>query len=412
MDIPVVRRRVRRMERTTLLLLLALFIAAEASAIIYPGQLDHTEGDECPIDSGRTGTCSRSCGNFLRQEQPPRCGIKDSAFLVCCDKIQIHSSLPITDVAPPAVTFECGRNARNMLTLSFSYVGEKKIYVELEDYDPIKSYTEKTILENGTEIVTEYEVGGVGGEMAEKNAWPWMALVGERNGHGINWFCGGVLINEQWVLSALHCFLYKKAETVRLGEHNYKDENDGALHQDFDVVETVNYPGYAYPEAYHDLALLKLSSRVHIQEFISPVCLPWAAESEVDITGHPATLTGYGDTEFQGIPTSYLQEINMTVFPSVQCDRSYSNLLQYANTWPKGIGQETLCAGDPNGGRDACQGDSGGPLVTQDAQGRFVLAGIVSRGYGCGHKDYPGLYVNIRHKPYLTWIKEIAFTSL
>lgn len=56
-----------------------------------------------------------------------------------------------------------------------------------------------------------------------------------------------------------------------------------------------------------------------------------------------------------GFPSSILQEVNVTVFSSSQCDRSYSSLTSYATTWPQGIGQETLCAGDPNGGRDACQ---------------------------------------------------------
>ncbi|MPC40557.1 Clotting factor B [Portunus trituberculatus] len=124
-----------------------------------------------------------------------------------------------------------------------------------------------------------------------------------------------------------------------------------------------------------------------------------------------ATLTGWGDTSFGGFPSSVLQEVDLVMFPSAQCDRSYSSLPHYADTWPQGIGQETLCAGDPAGGRDACQGDSGGPLVSEDANERFVLAGIVSRGYGCGHEDYPGLYANIRHPAYLAWIKEVAFSS-
>lgn len=57
------------------------------------------------------------------------------------------------------------------------------------------------------------------------------------------------------------------------------------------------------------------------------------------------------------------------------------------------------------------QGDSGGPLVSQDSSGNYVLAGVVSRGYGCGHKDYPGLYANLRYQPYLAWIKKVAFTT-
>ena len=35
-----------------------------------------------------------------------------------------------------------------------------------------------------------------------------------------------------------------------------------------------------------------------LKEFISPVCLPWGAESNKDITTQKATLTGWGDTEF------------------------------------------------------------------------------------------------------------------
>ncbi|KAK8372824.1 hypothetical protein O3P69_011819 [Scylla paramamosain] len=244
-------------------------------------------------------------------------------------------------------------------------------------------------------------MGHVGFKEAKPHAWSWMALVGRREGDNNKWFCGGALINEQWVLTALHC-LFESPDVVRLGEHDYQDTNDGAPHQDFDVAETVMYPGYANPEGYHDLALLRLSSRVHIQKFFIPVCLPWGVEREVDITGQTATLTG-------GPPTTFLQQVKVTVFTSDKCDTSYSILPKYNTSWPQGIGEETLCAGDVEGGKDACQGDSGGPLVTKDVGGSFVLAGIVVQGNGCGNKDFPGLYANMRYPPYLVWIKNVAF---
>ena len=59
--------------------------------------------------------------------------------------------------------------------------------------------------------------------------------------------------------------LSSTADTVRLGEHDYNDDNDGADHQDIKVAETVYFPDFTSPEAYHDLALLKLTSTVNTQ---------------------------------------------------------------------------------------------------------------------------------------------------
>lgn len=55
------------------------------------------------------------------------------------------------------------------------------------------------------------------------------------------------------------------------------------------------------------------------------------------------------------------------------------------------------------------QGDSGGPVVYLDEAKRYVLAGVVSRGYGCGLQEFPGLYVDVRLSTYLSWIKKLAF---
>lgn len=41
------------------------------------------------------------------------------------------------------------------------------------------------------------------------------------------------------------------------------------------------------------------------------------------------------------------------------------------------------------------QGDSGGPLIVAADRGGYELIGIVSWGYGCAQRDYPGVYTNI-----------------
>ena len=58
------------------------------------------------------------------------------------------------------------------------------------------------------------------------------------------------------------------------------------------------------------------------------------------------------------------------------------------------VSSDMLCAGLPQGGRDACLGDSGGPLLAR-VQNSWVLVGIVSFGEGCAEPGKPGVYTNL-----------------
>lgn len=53
----------------------------------------------------------------------------------------------------------------------------------------------------------------------------------------------------------------------------------------------------------------------------------------------------------------------------------------------------------------ACQGDSGGPVVAYDKQTKDpTVVGIVSWGYGCADKKYPGVYSRVLAAR--EWIRE------
>lgn len=72
------------------------------------------------------------------------------------------------------------------------------------------------------------------------------------------------------------------------------------------------------------------------------------------------------------------------------------------NTIGAVIADSMFCAGNIEmDGIDGCYGDSGGPLIYKG-----VVIGLVSFGYGCGLRYYPGVYTKISH--FTDWIIDMV----
>ncbi|XP_051572344.1 trypsin-like [Myxocyprinus asiaticus] len=228
----------------------------------------------------------------------------------------------------------------------------------------------------------------VGGQSALAGSWPWQVSI-----HRISTrshFCGGSLINKDWVLSAAHCFQKISAPDIKiyLGRQFQTGSNPNEVSRT--VSQVITHPNYGSTTQNNDIALLQLSSSVTFTDYIQPVCL--ASSGSTFAAGTNSWITGWGKLNFADttLPNT-LQEVQIPIVSYSVCNTAYGG----------GITSNMLCAGLTQGGKDSCQGDSGGPMVNKQGTS-WIQSGIVSFGKDCAVPNYPGVYTRVSQ--YQTWI--------
>ncbi|KAL9985424.1 hypothetical protein ACROYT_G007835 [Oculina patagonica] len=226
----------------------------------------------------------------------------------------------------------------------------------------------------------------VGGNQAQNGSWPWQAMLAYAGG---SQFCGGSLIDQQWVVTAAHCVHDTSASeiVVRMGAYKITD-----IAQELRVVQIIINDEYD-PDTYtHDIALLRLETRAILGEGVGLVCLP--DENFALVTGKECFITGWGTLSSGGSQPDYLQEASVAKVSKKKCKKAYG--------WSN-IDYSMICAGFDAGGVDACQGDSGGPMVCE-FNDKWYLEGVTSWGNGCAAAGKYGVYAKVRFLK--SWVEE------
>ena len=218
----------------------------------------------------------------------------------------------------------------------------------------------------------------INGVDTKKDEFPWVVSIGTTFGSSNNLFqrhfCGGSLITEKWVLTAAHCVLDSNGNLASPSSINVtvgdRDLRNLAELEVLNLTQVIPHPNYTgrVTDGY-DIALLELSRPASV-----PTVTLTSSLSELDDGGVPSTTIGWGITEEDEL-SPILQKVNVPIVPNAVCNQPQS--------YNGRIKDDMICAGFPEGGKDACQGDSGGPLYhTDPTTGVKTQVGIVSWGIG------------------------------
>ncbi|XP_045351906.1 cationic trypsin isoform X2 [Leopardus geoffroyi] len=127
----------------------------------------------------------------------------------------------------------------------------------------------------------------VGGYTCPRNSVPYQVSL--NSGYH---FCGGSLINSQWVVSAAHC--YKSRIQVRLGEHNIA-VSEGS-EQFINSAKVIRHPRYNANTIDNDIMLIKLSSPATLNSRVSAISLPRSCAP----SGSQCLISGWGNVQSFG----------------------------------------------------------------------------------------------------------------
>ncbi|XP_038221443.1 phenoloxidase-activating factor 2-like [Zerene cesonia] len=181
---------------------------------------------------------------------------------------------------------------------------------------------------------------------------------------------GGLLIHMSYVLTAAHKVTQYEASQLkcRAGEYDTQTIKEQFPHQERDVRKITVHENYFRASLYNDIALIALEAPFEPAPNIGIGCLGKTLPPD----GATCFAMGWGkefDNEYR--EALILKKVKLNLVSRATCERQLQNE------------------------RFGPQRQAGRLKKTNGDSTRYVAYGLVAYGLQCGHKDVPGVYVNL-----------------
>ncbi|XP_050975394.1 granzyme B-like isoform X2 [Labeo rohita] len=232
----------------------------------------------------------------------------------------------------------------------------------------------------------------IGGKEAIPHSRPYMVSILRDKYHT----CGGMLIREDYVLTAAHClnrsdFPSRDQFKVVLGAHNINKVERSQ--QRIPVMKFIRHPKFEQNNKKnysYDIMLLKLKKKAKLSAFVKVMPLP--KKNEKTPVNVKCSIAGWGSKDPKEIQRAdVMQEVSLKLQENSKCEKMWQYLFN----------SERMICGVSDGKHAFCKGDSGSPLIC-----KTIPQGIASYTIDndCTNTTYPQVYVKISY--FVPWIKK------
>lgn len=272
---------------------------------------------------------------------------------------------------------------------------------ETEILDPVVEYRE---VETNADWLDDGDLGLhiVGGNRVEIDNHRYTVKLFVYDGPWVVAECGGVVIDESWILTAAHCVeiqrganTYSAPDSIAVvyGVSNWEDY---AIDRNSSLVmaeSIVQHPDWDRSMLANDIALIRT---VEPMDSAAAKTIP-LFDLDGPYDGETGYVTGWGAIASGGRTVDDLRGVEVAFDES--CGIWPDNFVDWDPA-------ERVCAAAPTAG--FCQGDSGGPIVVNRG-GVLLVAGIVSfnSNLGCAvHPGLPDVYTRVSH--HVDWVESVT----
>jgi len=230
----------------------------------------------------------------------------------------------------------------------------------------------------------------IGGKVTGDADAPWqVAIVKNLQTPYQSYHCSGILIHQNWILTAAHCANTTNPLYVLLGTNDLLNAHAKII----TTGQKITHPHFNAQTLDYDLALIQLDDSINTLNCGSDCAVATIAKPSDNVLGQDLVVSGWGKTSLcqAGVDNCLPSTLHSVSLSLKECLSTDSFYLPYQIT------KQMICAsgrGESGVITDSCEGDSGGGLIWMN-NGTPIVVGITSWGSGCGREGYAGVYADV-----------------